>query len=75
MECRVDKMSIIDTIFFVFNRDTKATEPALEIYELYGQEEMRFRMIKDWLKQFKDRNFDLADIIAQDTLLSLIRSD
>ena len=35
---------------FAFNRGIKATEPALEIFEVYGQEAMPLKTIKNWFK-------------------------
>ena len=53
-------------LLLAFNRGVKATEPALEICEVFGQEGMSLRIIKNWFKQFKDGNFNFADIIAPD---------
>ena len=67
MESRVDKNEHFrHFLLFAFNRDAKAKESALEIREVYDQEAMSLRTIKNWFKWFKDGNFDLADIIIPD---------
>ena len=43
---QVGKNEHIDTVFFIFNRDAKATELAPEICEVYGQEAMSLRTVK-----------------------------
>ena len=51
MECQVDKNEHFrHHLLFAFNRDTKATEPALEVCEVYGQKAMSLRTIKNWFK-------------------------
>ena len=63
MECQKYKNeNFRHHLLFAFSRDVKATEAVWEIREIYGQEAMLLRTAPNWFKQFKDRNFDLADV-------------